>query len=122
MKKDDNQTRTLAQYQESHSLLAKTLTEIGYIWPGTVQKQMLTCGKSNCSCHRDLEARHGPYWYWTSKRKGKTVSKKLTPEEAEIISEWIENRRRIERILKEMAQLSARALPLLLNAPSHQKR
>lgn len=114
MVKQPRHPRTVLQYRERHSRLAATLTEIGFIWPGTVQKQTLTCGKPQCRCHKDPDARHGPYWYWTSKKKGKTISRKLTREEAEIIESWIENRRRIERTLKEMTRTSTEVLPLLL--------
>lgn len=118
MTQKDKLFRTLVQHQRTHARLARTLAEIGFIWPGTLQKQMLTCGKPQCSCHKDANARHGPYWYWTSKKKGKTISKKLSVEEAEIIGQWIENRRRVEGTLKEMMQVSEGAFPMLLHKPA----
>lgn len=114
MPKKDKQPESLSQYQKLNQRLASTLAQIGFLWPGTVQKQMLTCGKPRCGCHKSLEARHGPYWYWTSKKAGKTISKKLKPQEAEIIEQWIENRRRLEAIVKEMMEISSQALPLTL--------
>ena len=111
------QPKTLIQCQAIYQRLASTLAAIGFIWPGTLQQLMLTCGKPRCACHRDPGARHGPYWYWTSKKAGKTISKKLTPKEAAIIGEWIENRRRLDRVVKEMMQESGRAFSLLLREP-----
>jgi hypothetical protein len=96
--------------QQRHIDLAESLARIGFLWPGTVQRQMLTCGKPQCACHRDSQARHGPYYYWTSKKKGKTVSRKLTLEEAEILADWIENRRKADATLKRMMLVSKRAL------------
>ena len=61
------------------------LSDIGFIWPGHIQCRYLTCGKQNCACHKDPEAKHGPYTYWTSKETGKTVSWLLKPEEADLI-------------------------------------
>lgn len=26
-------------------------------------RYLLTCGRTNCRCHRSKEHRHGPYWY-----------------------------------------------------------
>ncbi len=121
MSPDSNQPSTLVQHQQSHARLANTLADIGFIWPGTVQKQLLTCGKPRCRCHKDPKLRHGPYWYWTSKKKGKTVSRKLTPEEAEIIGQWIENRRRLDATLKQMMQTSQRLLPLLLRQAAERR-
>lgn len=115
MSPDSNQPQSLLQHQQNHARLAKTLADIGFIWPGTVQKQFLTCGKPRCRCHKDPKLRHGPYWYWTSKEKGRTISRKLTLEEAEIIGQWIENRRHLEATLKQMTQISQRVFPVLLH-------
>jgi hypothetical protein len=83
-----------------------------------VQRQKLTCGQPQCACHRDPQARHGPYFYWTSKKEGKTISRKLTPEEGEILQEWIENRRTLQETVKRMMKLSKHALALTLPATS----
>ena len=104
------------QCQQRHIDLAQSLVRIGFLWPGTVQRQMLTCGKANCACHKDPKARHGPYYYWTSKKKGKTVSRKLSREEAEILQGWIHNRREVDDTIKQMMKVSEHALPLKMAA------
>ena len=104
--------------QQHYTDLAQGLASIGFVWPGTVQRQMLTCGKPQCACHKDPEARHGPYYYWTSKKKGKTVSRKLTREEAKILESWINNRRAVDATLKRMMKVSKHALGLTLVAKS----
>ena len=58
--------------------------------------------------------RHGPYHYWTRKARGKTVGLKLTEDELVLYREWIENNRKLERLVKEMRHLSSRALALIL--------
>lgn len=40
------------------------------------------CGNFNCACKRDPTRRHGPYWVWTTKVDGKTVSRWLSEHEA----------------------------------------
>lgn len=99
----------LAGYAAEHARLAAQLAWIGFIWPGTIQRRMLTCGKAGCACHTDPRARHGPYPYWTSKKAQKTVSRLLSAEEAAVYEEWIENRRALERIVKQMKRLSRKA-------------
>lgn len=96
-------------YQEQYRVLTERLVETGFIWQGSLQWRMLTCGKMNCACRTDPEARHGPYPYWTRKEKQKTVSKLLSTEEAELYEEWIDNRRQLERIVRAMQKLSRRA-------------
>ncbi|MGH3180610.1 MAG: DUF6788 family protein [Streptosporangiaceae bacterium] len=40
------------------------------------------CGTPGCSCHIDPGKRHGPYWQYTRKINGKTVTRRLTSAEA----------------------------------------
>ena len=102
--------------QKRYDEQVQSLARIGFVSPGTVQRQMLTCGKPQCACHKDLKARHGPYFYWTSKKHGKTISRKLTLEEAEILEQWINNRRSLSHTVKRMMRLSEHALALTLHA------
>ena len=75
---------------------------------------MLRCGKPSCACHRDERRRHGPYTYWTTKVAGKTVSRKLLPDEAVLLEQWVGNRRDFDRTRKKMIALSRKMLPLAL--------
>lgn len=114
MPKRRSKQERLRDYQRQYRQLAAKLAESGYLWNGTISRQMLTCGKKSCVCHRDESRRHGPYLYWTTKVGGKTVSRLLSPAEAELYEEWIENRRRLERLAREMLALSKKVAPLLL--------
>jgi hypothetical protein len=73
---------------------------------------MLICRKPQCVCHKDPKARHGPDYYWTSKKKGKTVSRKLTREEAELLESRIDNRRIVDDTIKRMMKVSEHVLAL----------
>jgi N-glycosylase/DNA lyase len=56
------------------------------------------------------------YYYWTSKKKGKTVSRKLFREEAELLESWVNNRRVADDTIKRMMKVSEHALALTLAA------
>ena len=101
-------------YREEYRRLTAKLSETGFIWPGHIQRRYLTCGKPKCVCHTDSEARHGPYAYWTSKKKQKTVSRLLGPEEADLLEEWIKNRRKLEEVVRQMKGLSQKAASVAL--------
>src|ERR1039457_1904075 len=58
------------------------LQQLGYFLKGTVLTRMMKCGQPNCACHQDASQRHGPYFEWTYKVKGKTVNVKLSPQAA----------------------------------------
>jgi hypothetical protein len=104
----------LHDYAQTYRQLAAQLAETGYLWPGSISEQRLTCGKPTCACHQDPARRHGPYVYWSTKVKGRTVNRLLTPEEASLYSEWIENRRNLEQVKQELLKLSRKVAPLLL--------
>ena len=112
-RRKDSQER-LKLYERQHRTLAAELARVGYIWPGTLQRRMMACGKSVCACHHDAAARHGPYPYWTSKVGNRTVSRLLTSLEADLYEEWISNRRKLEDIRKRMTALSKKVAPIVL--------
>lgn len=51
-------------------------------------------------------ATYGPYYQWTWKEGGKTVTLRLTPEQAKLYQEAIDHHRRLEEKLREMRLLS----------------
>jgi hypothetical protein len=112
----------LHDYAQAYRQLATQLAEIGYLWPGSISEQRLTCGKPTCACHQDPARRHGPYLYWSTKVKGRTVNRLLTPEEAGLYLEWIENRHKLEQVQRKMFKLSRKLAPLLLRRGAHARR
>jgi hypothetical protein len=78
-----------------------------------VQARYQECGKTQCHCHGNPTNRHGPYYYWTRKVKGKTVSVLLTKEEFAIYREWIDNNRVLARLVRTMQKISVRALAVV---------
>jgi len=104
----------LQAYAQDYHRLAAQLAETGYLWSGSITRQRLTCGKPTCACHRDPARRHGPYVYWSTKVKGRTVNRLLSVEEAELYEEWIDNRRRLGKLQRKMLKLSEKVAPLLL--------
>lgn len=104
----------LRDYEHQYRDLVATLAELGYVWNGSVVRQMLTCGKKNCACHRDPQHRHGPYAYWSTKLKGRTVSRLLSPTEADLYEGWIGNRKLLKETQRRMLALSKKVAPLML--------
>jgi hypothetical protein len=103
--KQDGQQR----FRRAYAVLARSLANVGYIFPGSVTKRFIPCGKSSCRCATDPKQRHGPYYEWTRKVRGKTATIRLTAEQARLYQEWIKNRRGLKKILARMQDLSIRA-------------
>lgn len=107
--------RRLQAQQRDYRALTTELSDVGFIWTGTVQRRTLTCGKSQCPCHQDPERRHGPYAYWTTKVGNRTVSRLLTDVEADLYEEWVQNRRKLAATQKKMFAASKKAAPAILS-------
>src|SRR5947209_10473008 len=86
------------------------LHQLGYVLKGTVLKRMMKCGHPNCACHRDASQRHGPYFEWTYKVKGKTVNIKLSPQAAPLYQAAAKQHRQLKAALARMERLSRTAL------------
>ena len=98
------------QLQKKYSELAKKLSQIGYICKGSVMGVYVKCGKPNCRCKTNKDAKHGPYNVWTRKVKGKTVTKYLSEKQVELCREYIQNSKKLEKIIEEMRNLSVSIL------------
>jgi hypothetical protein len=85
------------------------LAEIDFVLPGTINVAMNRCGKPTCACHADPPRLHGPYITWTRKVQGKTVTRRLTPEQLERYQPWFENNRRLRQLISELETLSLHA-------------
>ena len=82
------------------------LQDIDFVLRGTIVKHYLPCGTPGCRCHADPPVLHGPYYDWTRKVKGKTVTVRLKEDEAQLLKEWIANGRKLDKIVKEMFQIT----------------
>ena len=89
------------------------LHQLDYFLKGTVSKRMMKCGQPQCACHRDPSQRHGPYFEWTYKVKGKTVNVKLTAQAAPLYQAATKQNRKLKTVLARMEHLSRTALARL---------
>jgi len=78
------------------------LLRSGKVLPGSIQQRHTRCGRPGCACQADPPRPHGPYWQWTRKVAGKTVTRRLSAEQIERYRPWIENDRRIRELLSAL--------------------
>lgn len=118
MPRKDQMTDTqLAGLHARYRDLKDHIHALGFIAPGSVIERYTACANPGCRCNADPPARHGPYYQYTRKLAGKTLTRRLNPEQAQTYREWITNRRRLDNLLAEMDQLSRQAAELLVTAP-----
>jgi len=103
-------TAILHRYAQRFEELKKQLQQVEYFCKGTVLKRMMKCGKAQCACRHHPAKRHGPYFEWTYKAKGKTVNVKLTPEATPFYRAAAQQYRKLKLILSRLEGLSQAAL------------
>jgi hypothetical protein len=116
MPESTGRTEQLADYQRRYRELAGQLAEVGFIATGTVVQRSTRCGTPGCRCHADPPQPHGPYWQWTTKVAGKTVTRRLTERQAALYTEWTANNRKFRQLITQMREISDRATELILAA------
>ena len=105
----------LATYASRYRELVAQLADVGYIAAGSITRRHTRCGNPRCRCHGDPPRMHGPYWQWTAKIEGKTVTRRLSQSEAELYQEWIANDRQLRAIITQMRQVAGKATELTMN-------
>src|SRR5437660_7236038 len=95
-------SRRLLQLKQRYQELKQSLLKLGYVCPGSVVERYMPCGKLGCRCASDPARRHGPYYEWSRKVQGKTVTVRLSKQAAKIYKEFTENDRMFKKILGQM--------------------
>lgn len=104
------QPRDEKRYQD----LKRSIAALGYFRYGSLVRRFMPCGKAGCGCQASPPRLHGPYYQWTRKVNGKTVTVRLSRPEANLIETWITNGRRLDHIVKQMERVSLRTTERLL--------
>ncbi len=86
--------------------IAAELSAVGLALPGTLIQRHVRCGKPRCACHADPPVLHGPYWQWTRKAAGKTITRLVPDEQLDDYRQWIDNDRRLRELVAELEALT----------------
>jgi hypothetical protein len=100
----------LDRYAQRFQALKREFQELDYFCKGTLLKRMMKCGKAQCPCRQDPAKRHGPYFEWTYKVKGKTVNVKLTREVMPVFRAASHQYRKLRSLLNRLEDLSQTVL------------
>lgn len=90
------------------------IIQLDWILKGSVLKQYKQCGKINCLCMKNRKYWHGPYYIWTRKEKGKTVTKTLTHKQAKYVQNAFLNIKKINQYLEKWKTASLKNLENIL--------
>ena len=101
MKIDPAQREEARQIASELAKLARTAK----VLPGSIQQRLMRCGRAGCACHANPPRLHGPYWQWTRKVAGKTVTRYISSQTASDYESWLENNRRIRELVGRLEAL-----------------
>lgn len=90
--------------------LKSKITSKEQILKGSIAKRYKQCGRLNCRCREDRKYWHGPYWIWTRKENGKTVTKTLNNNQAVLVKKAIKEMKDINLIIEKWKEQSLREI------------
>jgi hypothetical protein len=82
------------------------IAALGLPLPGSLVERRTRCGNPGCRCHADPPQLHGPYLTWTRKVDNKTVTRTLSPEQADRLRPLLDNARRLRELVSELETLA----------------
>jgi hypothetical protein len=103
-------TAILDRYARRFQRLKEEFQQLEYFCKGTLLKRMMKCGKPQCACRHDPAKRHGPYFEWTYKAKGKTVNVKLNRDVMPMLRAAAHQYRKLRSLLDRLERLSQTVL------------
>ena len=99
----------LRRLELRHKILLRRMCKLGLVLRGTIGARMLPCGNPKCRCKGNPPRLHGPYYLWTRKVAAKTVTVRLTGEQARRCVQWSRNMRQFDLLVKQLQQLGLHA-------------
>ncbi len=79
--------------------LRQAIRAMDFVVSGTLHTRMKVCGRKNCRCAVDPNARHGPYHEWSRRQNQRLLHSIITEEQAKLFAEAIANYRKIQQLL-----------------------
>ena len=97
---------TMDDLARRHQQIQAELAQIGIALPGSLTSRTTRCQRPGCHCHASPPVLHGPYPTWTRKAGSRSITKTLTPEEAERLRPYFTAHRRLRQLITELEALS----------------
>lgn len=86
------------------------ISKLDYILTGSITVKYGPCGKVGCRCADDKKHWHGPYYIWTRKEYGKTVTQSLSKSQVKFCKKAIKNMQKLKMQIEKWKQKSLIAL------------
>ena len=97
---------TMDDLARRHQQIQAELAQIGITLPGSLTSRTTRCQRPGCHCHASPPILHGPYPTWTRKAGSRSITKTLTPQEAERLRPYFTAHRRLRQLITELEAIS----------------
>lgn len=95
-----------AAVERRRRTITAEIAALGLPLPGSLVERRTRCGNPGCHCHAELPQLHGPYLTWTRKVDNKTITRTLSPQQAEQLRPLLDNARRLRELVTELETLA----------------
>jgi hypothetical protein len=117
---------SLAALIDERATLLYQVAELGDFQPGSISSPTLRCGKLSCHCAKPEDRGHGPYYQFTQKIEGKTVTQSLpSPAAIRKAEREIAEYRKFQRLTDDLVGVNrkiCRLRPVEQAAPSAREK
>jgi hypothetical protein len=90
--------------------LRRAISALDFVASGTLHVRTKVCGRPNCHCATDPEARHGPYYEWSWRQDGRLVHRVIPESLASQVQQALDNHRWIQALLTQWEQETVKEL------------
>jgi hypothetical protein len=108
--RNTNRVLAPAALERRRAKITAEIAALGLPLPGSLVERRTRCGNHGCRCHADPPQLHGPYLSWTRKVENKTVTRTLSPEQAERLRPLLDRSRRVRELVSELETLGLQHL------------
>lgn len=110
---------SIHQKEKRFEDLKANLAKLGLILQGTITERTI---KRDDPKGGGVKKSYGPYYQWTFKKEGKTVTQNLTEQQARTYQKAIKNQRKMETLIKEMRIISIEILEETIEGVKKRKK
>jgi hypothetical protein len=102
--------RTATRSDARIDSIKRRIARLDRICAGTLLERTKVCGKPNCRCAADPDARHGPYFEWNRWKDDALRHRLVSADEARLVRRAQDNYQTLLQLLAEWEDESATAI------------
>lgn len=110
----DSKESILAAEASRYEAIRREILALGWVRPGSLIRRFMPCGRTGCRCMASPPKLHGPYYQWSHKVRGKTVTRRLDADQAARCKEWIAQHRQLRTLVRKLEALALRVTDRIL--------